>query len=183
MQQLNGQIRHLEKERVRQLREDNKDRGIGQMRELLKLRGIGLNTAWRTTREVFAWREIKNRRELGSLSGLVPTPYASGKESRDQGISKAGNRRLRAILIEVGWGWLRFQPQSVLSQWFQKRFGHGSKRQRRIGIVALARKLLVALWKYLKTGVPPEGAELVDWEDKLRQHTLSLTAREKRSDR
>jgi transposase len=177
MQQLNGHIRHLENERGRHLRDDQQDAGIGQMRKLLQLRGIGPNMAWLAVREVFGWRQIKNRRELASLAGLTPTPYSSGQESRDQGISKAGNRRLRAMLIEIAWRWLIFQPQSTLSKWFWQRFGHGSKRLRRIGIVAVARKLLVALWKYLQTGLPPEGAELVDWKDKLRYHTLSLTDR------
>jgi transposase len=95
-------------------------------------------------REVFGWRQIKNRRELASLAGLTPTPYNSGLASRDQGISKAGNRRLRAMLIEIAWRWLMFQPDSSLSKWFQQRFGHGSKRLRRVGIVAVGRKLLVA---------------------------------------
>jgi transposase len=177
MQQLNGQIRHLEKERARRLQDDAQDAGIGQMRKLLQLRGIGPNMAWLAVREVFGWRQIKNRRELASLAGLTPTPYSSGQESRDQGISKAGNRRLRAMLIEIAWRWLLFQPNSTLSKWFWQRFGHGSKRLRRIGIVAVARKLLVALWKYLQTEVPPEGAELVDWKGKLRYHTLSLTGK------
>jgi transposase len=177
MQQLNGQIRHLERERVRRLRDEEQDQGIQQMRQLLRLRAIGPNMAWLAVREVFGWRQINNRRQLASLAGLTPTPYASGGESRDQGISKAGNRRLRALLIEIAWRWLLYQPGSALSQWFWQRFGHGSKRLRRIGIVALARKLLVALWKYLRSGLPPEGAELVDWRGKLRCDTLSLTER------
>ena len=175
MQQLNGQIRHLETERVRRLRDNEQEAAIQQMRKLLQLRGIGPNMAWLAVREVFGWRQIKNRRELASLAGLTPTPYNSGQESRDQGISKAGNRRLRAMLIEIAWRWLIFQPHSGLSKWFWQRFGHGSKRVRRIGIVAVARKLLVALWKYLHTGLPPGGAQLVPWEDKLRYRTLSLT--------
>ena len=80
--------------------------------------------------------------------------------SREQGIGKDGNRRIRAMSVEIAWGWLRFQPQSALSRWYEERFGHGSSRLRRIGIVALARKLLIALWRYLQTGVIPEGAEL-----------------------
>ena len=175
MQQLNAQIRQIEKERTRRVREEEDDPAIQQMRKLLQLRGIGMNSAWMMTREVFAWRKIANRREAASLAGLVPTPYASGRESRDQGISKAGNRRLRAMLIEIAWGWLRFQFQSELSKWFARRFGHGSKRQRRIGIVAVARKLWVGLWKYLQTGAPPVGAELVEWKTKLRQDTLCLS--------
>jgi len=174
MQQLNSQIRGLENERVRRL-QDDEDAALQQMRQLLRLRGIGPNMAWLAVREIFGWRQIKNRRELGSLAGLTPTPYTSGNESRDQGISKAGNRRLRAMLIEIAWRWLRYQPNTTLSKWFWQRFGHGSKRLRRIGIVGMARKLLVALWKYLQTGLPPEGAELVDWKEKLRYRTPSLT--------
>ena len=91
---------------------------------------------------------------------LTPTPYSSGQIQRDQGIGKDGNRRLRAATVEIAWGWLRFQPDSELSKWFQERYGPGSRRSRRVGIVALARKLLIALWRYLETGVVPAGAVL-----------------------
>jgi len=91
---------------------------------------------------------------------LSPTHYQSGDESRELGIDKAGNRPVRGMAIEIAWGWLRFQPQSKLNLWYQERFGHGSKRIRKIGIVALARKLLVALWRYLETGEIPAGAQL-----------------------
>jgi transposase len=117
--------------------------------------------------EVFGWRKIKNRREIGALAGLTPTPYTSGQSVREQGISKAGNRRLRAMAVEIAWCWVHYQPKSALSEWFMKRFGSG-KRLRKIGIVALARKLLVALWKYLESGEVPAGAELVDWKSKMR---------------
>jgi transposase len=117
--------------------------------------------------EVFGWREVRNRRQIGGLVGLVPTPYNSGQQEQDQGISKAGNRRMRAMAIEIAWGWLRFQPNSELSRWYFRRFAKGSKRQRKIGIVALARKLLVALWKYLETGDPPQGALQTDWPNKF----------------
>jgi transposase len=110
--------------------------------------------------EFFSWRAFRNRREVGALAGLTPTPHQSGGTNREQGISKAGNRYIRAIAIEIAWCWLRFQPDSQLSGWYQQRFGHGSSRVRRIGIVALARKLLIALWRYLETGIPPEGAVL-----------------------
>ena len=99
-------------------------------------------------------------RQLGSLAGLTPTPHDSGDMRREQGISKAGNRRIRAMAIEIAWGWLRFQPDSELSRWYQRRFGEGSTRLRKIGIVALARKLLIKLWQYLETGALPEGALL-----------------------
>ena len=94
------------------------------------------------------------------ISGLTPTPKDSGGQEREQGIGKDGSRHVRGAAIEVAWGWLRFQPESELSKWYQRRFGSGSKRVRKIGIVALARKLLVALWRFLETGVVPEGAEL-----------------------
>ena len=126
--------------------------------------------------EFFAWRKFKNRKEVGSLSGLAPTPYASGHSDHEQGISKAGNKRMRWMAVEIAWGWLRFQPDSELSRWFQTRFGRGSSRQRRIGIVALARKLLIELWKYLETGIPPSGAELAEWRPKAVMNTLSLNA-------
>jgi transposase len=135
---------------------------VEQVSQLLRLRGVGSVSAWLLVNEIFAWREIKNRRQLGALVGLTPTPYASGDDKREQGISKAGNRWVRGILIDLGWMWLRYQPDSVLSQWFQRRFGQGGDRQRKIGIVALARKLLIQLWQYLEQGVIPEGAVLAD---------------------
>jgi len=106
-------------------------------------------------KEFFGWRNFRNRREVGSLAGLTGTPYDSGDSLREQGISKAGNKRVRAVMIELAWSWLRFQPHSELAKWFERRFEHGSRRMRRIGIVALARKLLVALWKYVdRDGIP-----------------------------
>jgi transposase len=89
---------------------------------------------------------------------LTPTPYQSGESSTEQGVSKAGNRHIRAMAIEIAWSWLRFQPESQLSRWYQERFAKGSSRVRRIGIVALARRLLVELWQYLETGDVPKGA-------------------------
>nr|VFK39683.1 MAG: Transposase IS116/IS110/IS902 family protein [Candidatus Kentron sp. SD] len=109
--------------------------------------------------EFFVWRKFKNRRELAACAGLTPTPYDSGSSQREQGISKAGSRRVRSLMVELGWLWLRYQPDSKLSRWFHSRFGVG-KRFRRVGIVALARKLLIALWRYLEKGVVPEGAVL-----------------------
>jgi transposase len=129
-----------------------------QVVSLERLRGIGQVSAWKLSHEFFAWRNFKNVKQVGSAAGLVPTPYKSGEMDIEQGISKAGNRRIRRLMIEIGWYWLRYQGQSSLSMWFNKRFGHGSRRIRKIGIVALARKLLVALWKFLEQGLVPEGA-------------------------
>jgi len=131
-----------------------------QTRALVQLGGIGERSAAVFVTELFAWRAFRNRREVGAVTGLAPTPYQSGASARDQGISKAGNWRVRTMAVEIAWGWLRFQPHSALAQWYQRRFGGGSGRQRRIGIVALARKLLIALWQYLEAGVIPEGARL-----------------------
>lgn len=152
-------IRELEAKRRALLRKAD-DVGTECARKLLLLGAIGVESAWLFALEFFSWREFQNRREVGSLAGLTPTPYQSGNDSREQGICKAGNRWIRGMAIEIAWGWLRYQPESELSRWYQERYGHGSKRLRKIGIVALARKLLVELWKYLKTGTPPAGAVL-----------------------
>ena len=153
------QIRELEKERRRLLKEA-KGKAAQVAGRLMRVRGIGENAGWLYSTEFFAWREFRNRRQVGGLAGLAGTPYQSGNDSREQGMSKAGNRWVRGIAIEIAWGWLRYQPESELSRWYQRRFGHGSSRLRRIGIVALARKLLIELWKYLETGTPPAGALL-----------------------
>jgi transposase len=155
------QISELETTRAERIRA-NATPEMEQVRQLVSLKGVGPNSAWLLVQEVFSWRQIRNRRELGSLAGLTPTPYASGGTQREQGISKAGNRRVRWMMIELAWSWLRYQPDSALSQWFRLRFGSGNSRMRKVGIVALARKLLIALWKFLKGGEVPEGAEIVE---------------------
>jgi transposase len=167
-QLVNQQINQLDLIRVQAVRTSTAP-AVEQVRQLLQLKGIGMNSAWVYVMEFFSWRGFHNRRELGSLAGLTPTPYQSGDSSHEQGISKAGNRRIRAMAIEIAclrqyrryrWAWLRLQPDSQLSRWYQERFAKGGSRVRRIGIVALARKLLIELWKYLETGIPPEGASL-----------------------
>jgi transposase len=155
------QIHELEAQRTRQIRDPETVQGE-PVRQLLRLKGIGENAAWLLVREFFGWRGIRNRRELASLAGLTPTPYDSGEVRREQGISKAGNRRVRWMMIELAWGWLRYQPSSELSRWYQRRFAAGNTRLRKVGIVAVARKLLVALWKYLETGEVPAGAEVLE---------------------
>lgn len=127
---------------------------------LARLRAIGPKGAWVLVKELFGWRRFANRRELAGCLGLAPTPYASGDSQIEQGISKAGNKRARALLVELSWGWLRLQPDSALTQWFNRRFAAGGKRMRRIGIVALARRLAIALWRYLEYGEIPNGAVL-----------------------
>jgi len=153
------QIKALERER-RALIRSAEDSCVEMVRQLLRLRGIGENSAWLLVMEFFAWRQFRNRRQVGALAGLTPTPHQSGDDERERGISKSGNVPVRAMIIEIAWGWLRFQPDSQLSRWYQERFGGGSKRLRKIGIVALARKLLIALWRYVEYGEIPAGAEL-----------------------
>ena len=151
------QLKALEGE-MRELIETNP--ALQSVRSLMLLSGVGWVGAWTLVVEILGWREMRNRRQLASLAGLVPSPYNSGSMVRDQGISKAGNRRVRALLIQLAWLWLRYQPASKHSRWFQERFGGGSSRQRRIGIVALARRLLIDLWRFIETGAVPEGARL-----------------------
>lgn len=126
---------------------------------LSALKGIGVQTATVLSREVF-YRSFDNRREVASYVGLTPSPWRSGGIVREQGISKAGNARARTCAIEMAWLWLRWQPGSALSRWFTERVGNAKGRVRRIAIVALARKLVVALWRFLETGLVPDGAVL-----------------------
>ena len=159
MELINQQIKRIESERQELLRVSDQE-NIDQVRYLMKLRGIGIHSAWLFVMEFFSWRNFQNSKEVGALAGLTSTPYQSGGSYREQGISKAGNRYIRGIVIETAWCWLRYQPESELSHWYQRRFGNKSKRMRRIGIVALARRLLVSLWRYLETGELPKDAVL-----------------------
>jgi transposase len=155
------QIRDLKKERERRVQSADtpSSRKVAQLRTLY---GIGPTSSWDFVMEMFGWREFRNRREVGAFPGLTPTPYDSGGSQREQGISKAGRGRIRALSIQIAWGWLRFQTQSKLSRWYMERFAGGGSRMRRIGIVAVARRLLIDLWRYLEYGVIPEGACLRD---------------------
>ena len=156
---LHTQIRELEREREQATRQAPGP-AAEQTRQLLRLRAIGPNGAGLIVAEFFGWRQFQNGKQVGAAAGLVPTPYQSGDEAHEQGISKAGNRHLRGVAIEMAWGWLRYQPGSELSRWYQERFARGGTRARKIGIVALARKLLIALWRFLRDGVLPAGAIL-----------------------
>jgi transposase len=159
LQFLQEQIKAVEAERLELLQRED-DPVMEKVRQLMRLKGIGIESAWVLVMEFFGWRNLRNRREVGALAGLTPTPYASGDSAREQGISKAGNERVRALVVELAWGWLRHQPDSELSRWFEERFACGSKRTRKVGIVAVARRLLVALWRYLEYGQIPAGAQL-----------------------
>lgn len=130
-----------------------------KIQQLTRLRSIGPEFATVLVGEVF-YRRFDNRRQLGGYAGLGPSPFNSGAVARDQGIAKSGNPRLRTAMVELAWMWLRHQPDSVLSRWFQDRVNGARGRLKRIMIVALARKLLVALWRYLECGLVPDGARL-----------------------
>lgn len=151
------QIRELERERRQRMRDEA---SMAKARQLSQLRAIGEVGAWELVVECFGWRDFANRRQVGGFSGMVPTPYRSGSIAHEQGISKVGPRRIRTLMVQLAWQWLRYQPDSSLSRWYEHRFGKGSKRSRKVGIVALARKLLVALWRYVEFGIVPEGARL-----------------------
>lgn len=159
LQTVGEQIRELEKER-KTLLATSQTKPVEQAKLMAQLCGIGTTSSWVFVMEFFGWRQFANRREVGAAAGLTPTPHQSGDTSTDQGISKAGNPRVRTMMVEIAWSWLRYQPVSKLSKWFWKRFGKGSARQRRVGIVALARRLLIDLWRLIEFGVVPEGARL-----------------------
>ncbi len=153
------QIRELAHTRAQTVKEPVTE-GDRVTAKLMRVKAIGMETASVLGYEFFGWRRFANRRQVGALAGLTGTPYDSGQSKREQGISKAGNARVRHKMIEATWLWLRFQPQSALTQWFWAHYGPGSKRKRRVGIVAMARKLLVALWKYVQFDEVPVGAIL-----------------------
>lgn len=158
LQCVKGQIAELEKAQ-RAAVEAQATPNHEMIVRLQSLYAIGMKTAWCFTKEFF-WREFHNRKEVGALSGLAPSPYISGEMAREQGITKAGNARIRRMAIEVAWRWVYWQPDSALTRWFNERFASGGKRMRRVGIVALARKLLIQLWRYITRGELPEGARV-----------------------
>jgi transposase len=158
LQQVEGQLRERKARAGDVL--DRRTRTSRAIDKLQQVQAIGRTGAWVLATEIFGWRQITNRRQLGSLVGLVPAPYQSGDTAHDQGITRARNHHVRRVMVQLAWGWLRYQPTSALTAWYQRRFGQGGKRLRRIGIVALARKLLIALWRYVQTGTVPEGAQL-----------------------
>ena len=137
-----------------------RDRVAEVARDLCKMKSIAATSAAVLSAELFGTRDFRNGREVGALMGLVPVPYRSDQMVADQGISKAGRAELRALAVQLAWLWVRWQPDSALTRWFQRRFSGAGARSRRVGIVALARKLMIALWRFVIHGVVPEGAEL-----------------------
>lgn len=161
---IRGALRALTQERHRRVSDPAPPAAEGvvvqQTRRLAALGAVGEATAWLLATELFGWRAFRNRRQVGGFVGLTPTPCQSGEASRELGLTRNGSGALRARLIELAWSWLRYQPTSALSQWYRHTYGGGSRRLRRIGIVALARKLLIALWRYVTTSAVPAGARL-----------------------
>src|SRR6476469_7720781 len=156
-----GMIQTIETERdaIVSAKSKSQQTSAKKIKQLVKLKSIGPEFATVLVGEVF-YRTFDNRKQIGSYVGLTPSPFQSGSTSRDQGISRAGNAKARTTMIELAWLWLRHQPVSSLSVWFRERVGERKGRIKRIAIVAMARKLLLALWRYLETGLVPEGATL-----------------------
>lgn len=159
LQAIELRLRTLRAERDTQLA-DGCDRVAEIARRMCTLRGVAEVSAAAFSAELFGTRTFSNGRQLGALIGLVPVPYRSDQRVQDQRISKAGRPELRRLALQLAWNWLRYQPESALTQWFRKRFESAGGRGRRVGIVALARKLVIALWRYVMHGLMPEGAML-----------------------
>jgi transposase len=151
------QITELEQSRDAVLEDENPDRAASMIQQLAKLRGVGVQSATVLVREGFV-REFANGKALGSYAGLTATPFSSGSIEREQGIGKAGNARLRTVMVELAWLWQRYQPDSAQVSWFRERISGTGRRMRKVMVVALARKLLIALWRFATQGVVPEGA-------------------------
>lgn len=163
LQLVQVQIKRIDDEQKALLKQEEPSPApiVEKAQRLVTLAGIGPVSAYVLSAEFYGWREFKNRREVGSLAGLTDSPWKSDGIDRQQGISKAGNRRVRRLAVELAWNWLRYQPESKLARWFHRYVGEGKKKRlKRVAIVALARKLLVALWHYLEHGVIPDGARL-----------------------
>lgn len=159
LQTIDARMRSLAAERAAYIAQ-SKDRVAEIARRLCTVRRVADVSATVFSAELFATREFQNGRQLSALVGLVPVPYGSDQRVQDQGISKAGRAEVRRLALQLPWGWLRWQPTSALTQWFRARFEAAGGRSRRVGSVAPARKLVVALWRYVTHGVLPEGAIL-----------------------
>jgi transposase len=153
---LNEQVATLEDAQAQETRVSAPDTA---RQRLTQLRGVGTTSAAILLDEGLVWRALQNRRQVGGLLGFAPAHYCSGDIARDRGIRGAGNPRLQSVMVQLAWGWLKWQPDSALARWYRDRFDRG-KRARKIGIVALARKLCIALWRYATVGMVPAGAVL-----------------------
>lgn len=154
------EIRALDAEREKRLRKADGDPALEKIRRLIQLKGIGLRSAWVFVMEFFAWRDFDNGKQIGALSGLVDAPNQSGTSLRGRGMEKAGNTRVRTMAVQIAWNWLRHQPESRITRWFEERYAEAGPAARKRGIGGVARRLLIALWRYLEYGEIPEGAVL-----------------------
>jgi transposase len=155
--QIQSQIKEIQQHQVMCVKQAETVK-LKKIAKLVRLRGIGVPSAWVLVMESLGWRQFNNRKQVGGSVGLVGTPYDSGESSREQGISKAGNARVRSLLVELAWLWIRYQPNSTITKWFNERYGGQGKRSKRIGIVAVARRLMIQLWHYVEHDVDPPGA-------------------------
>ena len=154
-----AQIAELERERDAVVETEASDKASKMIQQLASLRGIGVQSATVLVREAFV-RRFANGKALGSYAGLASSPFNSGGIEREQGIGKGGNRRVRTVMVELAWLWTRYQPDAVQVCWLRERVGTTGRRVRKIMVVALARKLLIALWRFVTDGTVPEGAVL-----------------------
>ena len=160
LRMIEEQIKSLEKQQIAAL-DSRETAASSKAAKLARLKGVGLQSSWLLSHECFGWRHFRNRKAVGSFAGLTGTPFDSGQTLREQGISKAGSSRVRVGMIELAWLWVRYQPDSALTHWFVDNYVlSGTSRSKRKGIVALARKLLIALWKYVEHDIVPEGAAI-----------------------
>jgi hypothetical protein len=152
-----AQIKEIEQHQVECVKHASTEK-LEAIAKLARLRGIGVPSSWVLVMESFGWRKFRNRKEVGGSVGLVGTPYDSGESNRELGISKAGNARLRSLLVELAWLWVRYQPESTITKWYMERYGGQGKRSKRVGIVGVARRLMIQLWHYVEHDVEPPGA-------------------------
>lgn len=155
--QVEAQIREIEQHQIESVKRANTAK-LEKIAKLASLRGIGVPSSWILVMESLGWRQFRNRKEVGGSVGLVGTPYDSGESVRELGISKAGNARLRSLLVELAWLWVRYQPESTITKWYMERYGGQGKRSKRVGIVGVARRLMIQLWHYVEHDVDPPGA-------------------------
>ena len=154
---LTEQIAALDAQQAETVRAAGSSSALGR---LVQLKGVATRSATTLVEEGLVWRDFANRRQVGAFLGFTPTPCDSGATQREQGISRAGNPRVQAVMTQLAWSWIRWQPESAIARWYRERFSRGSTRARLIGIVAVARRLLIALWRYATTAVVPTGAVL-----------------------
>ena len=159
--QVEAQIKEIEKHQIECVKQPNTAK-TEKIAKLARLRGIGVRSSWVLVMESLGWRQFNNRKEVGGSVGLVGTPYDSGESFRELGINKAGNARVRSLLVELAWLWVRYQPDSSITRWYVERYGGQGKRSKRVGIVGVARRLMIQLWHFVEHDVDPPGAIIAE---------------------